>query len=41
LTAYLLHANGIIDEKKTIDAQTLPKIEMPNHKAFVPDDRTG
>jgi cytochrome c len=41
LTAYLLHANGIIDEKKIIDAQTLPKIEMPNHKAFVPDDRTG
>lgn len=41
LTAYLLHANGIIDEKVVINAQTLPKVEMPAKNLFVPDDRKG
>lgn len=41
LTAYLLHANGIIDEKAVINAQTLPKVEMPAKNLFVPDDRKG
>ncbi len=41
LTAYLLHANGIIDEKATITAQTLPKVVMPAQKLFIPDDRRG
>ncbi|GAB4003802.1 hypothetical protein GCM10028808_00130 [Spirosoma migulaei] len=41
LTAYLLNANGIIDEKTVINAQTLPKVVMPAHNLFVPDDRTG
>lgn len=41
LTAYLLNANGIIDEKAVINAQTLPKVEMPAKNLFVPDDRKG
>jgi cytochrome c len=41
LTAYLLNANEIIDGKTVINAQTLPKIVMPAHKMFVPDDRKG
>ncbi|WP_026993894.1 c-type cytochrome [Flectobacillus major] len=41
LTAYLLHANEIIDDKTVINAQTLPKVEMPAKNLFVPDDRKG
>ena len=41
LTAYLLLANGIIDEKTVINAQTLPRVVMPAQKLFVPDDRKG
>jgi cytochrome c len=41
LTAYLLHANGIIDEKAVMTAQTLPKVVMPAQKLFILDDRRG
>lgn len=41
LTAYLLNANGIIDDKAVINAKTLPKVVMPAQKLFVPDDRKG
>ncbi|GAB4035976.1 c-type cytochrome [Spirosoma gilvum] len=41
LTAYLLHTNGIIDEKAVINAQTLPKVKMPAQPLFIPDDRKG
>jgi cytochrome c len=41
LTAYLLTANKIMDEKAVIDAKSLPKIVMPAQKLFVPDDRKG
>ena len=41
LTAYLLTANGILDEKTVLNAQTLPKVVMPAQKRFVPDDRKG
>ena len=41
LTAYLLNANEIIDEKYVINAQTLPKVIMPAQKLYVPDDRKG
>lgn len=41
LTAYLLHANGIVDAKAVITAQTLPKVVMPARKLFIPDDRRG
>jgi mono/diheme cytochrome c family protein len=39
LTAYLLHANGLIDSKKVLNAKTLPEVFMPAKKYFVPDDR--
>lgn len=39
LTAYLLFRNGIIGEDEVIDAQTLPKITMPNREGFRPDPR--
>ncbi|MDD2768788.1 MAG: cytochrome c [Methylococcus sp.] len=35
VTAYLLHANGIIGERDPINASTLPKIRMPNAAGFV------
>ena len=39
LTAYLLHENGLIKADATINAATLPKVVMPAHNFFVPDDR--
>jgi hypothetical protein len=36
LTAYILAQNKLIDEKLTIDAQTLPKVQMPNRNGFIP-----
>lgn len=39
LTAYLLFRNGIIGEDDVINAQTLPKITMPNREGFRPDPR--
>ena len=36
LTAYLLYLNDLISEDKVLDAQSLPKIEMPNRDAFAP-----
>jgi S-disulfanyl-L-cysteine oxidoreductase SoxD len=41
ITAYLLHANGLIEATKVINAQSLPKVVMPAQKLFVPDNRTG
>ncbi|CCH00000.1 cytochrome c, class I [Fibrella aestuarina BUZ 2] len=41
LTAYLLHANGLIDEKTELDARLLPTVKMPAQPRFVPDDRRG
>ena len=35
VTAYLLHLNGIIGEKDEMNAQTLPKVKMPNQGNFV------
>lgn len=34
LTAYLLHINGVIEEAKVLDAQSLPSIKMPNRDNF-------
>ena len=36
LTAYILAQNKLIDVKQTIDAQTLPKVQMPNRNGFIP-----
>ncbi len=39
VTAYLLHADGVIPEAAVMNATTLPQVRMPNHKGFV-DART-
>src|SRR5262245_475569 len=39
VVAWLLFQNKVIGEDAVIDAQTLPKIEMPNRNGFVPDPR--
>lgn len=39
LTAYLLHANGILPADAVLDERTLPKVKMPNRDGFVPDPR--
>jgi S-disulfanyl-L-cysteine oxidoreductase SoxD len=36
LTAFLLYRNGIIQEADVMDAQSLPKVQMPNRNGFVP-----
>ena len=36
LSAYVLYRNEIIQESDVLDAQTLPKIQMPNRDGFVP-----
>lgn len=35
VTAYLLFANGILDEDAVMNAHTLPKVRMPNRDGFV------
>jgi mono/diheme cytochrome c family protein len=39
LTAFLLHANGLWDAGKPLNAKNLPEIKMPAQQRFVPDDR--
>lgn len=40
LTAWVLWANGLIAEDDVIDAETLPKVQMPNRDGFTsPDPR--
>jgi S-disulfanyl-L-cysteine oxidoreductase SoxD len=34
LTAFLLYKNGVIPEDQVMDAQTLPKVKMPNSKGY-------
>jgi len=43
LTAYLLSINDVIPEDMVLDAESLPKIQMPNRDAFarVPDWQPG
>ncbi len=43
LTAYLLYMNDVIPEDQVLDAQSLPKIEMPNRDAWaeLPDWKPG
>jgi cytochrome c len=35
VVAYLLNLNGVIPETETINAQSLPKVTMPNREGFV------
>ncbi|HMB92185.1 MAG TPA: cytochrome c [Rhodothermales bacterium] len=39
LTAFLLHRNEIIPEDAVMNAETLPRIEMPARERFIVDDR--
>ena len=41
VTAYVLHLNGIVPEDATMDAASLPKVQMPNRDGFVPVYQTG
>jgi mono/diheme cytochrome c family protein len=41
LVAYLLSENGIIAATATMNAQTLPAVQMPARAFFVNDNRTG
>lgn len=34
LTAFLLYRNGVIQEDEVLDAQSLPKVKMPNRDGF-------
>lgn len=36
LTAFLLYRNEIVKEDEVINAETLPKIKMPNRDGFIP-----
>ncbi len=38
LTAFLLYRNDIIKEDDVINAETLPKIKMPNRDGFIPQN---
>ncbi len=41
VTAYLLHANGLLPQDATLDAAKLRAVKMPYQDRFVPDERTG
>jgi cytochrome c len=36
LTAFLLYKNDVIPEDEVLDAQSLPKVKMPNREGFAP-----
>lgn len=36
LTAFLLHANGIVPADAVMDARSLPAVRMPNREGFLP-----
>jgi len=39
VTAYVLAEGNIIDKTTILDAETLPKVQMPNRDGFIPDPR--
>ena len=39
ITAYILAEGNIIDKTTVIDAEALPKVQMPNRHGFIPDPR--
>jgi cytochrome c len=41
VTAYLLNREGLVPAGATLDARSLPAIQMPARSHFVPDDRRG
>jgi mono/diheme cytochrome c family protein len=36
LTAYVLYRNNIVQENDVMNAQSLPKVQMPNRNGFIP-----
>jgi cytochrome c len=41
VVAYVLFLNGLIGESAVMDRTSLPKVVMPAHDRFVPDNRKG
>ena len=39
VSAYILNLNGVIGANDALDAQSLPKVRMPNRDGFVPFPR--
>ena len=39
VSAYILNLNGIVGTNDVLDAQSLPKVRMPNHDGFIPFPR--
>jgi hypothetical protein len=39
VSAYILGEAKIIDKATVLDAQSLPKVQMPNRDGFIPDPR--
>src|SRR5712664_4689214 len=39
LSAYLLNLNGLVPADAVMDAQSMPKVQMPNRNGFMVDDR--
>ena len=39
VSAYILHLNGILGADEVLDAQSLPKVKMPNRDGFIPFPR--
>ena len=39
VSAYILNLNGIIGTDEVLDAQSLPKVKMPNRDGFIPFPR--
>ena len=39
VTAYILARGHVIAPSETLDAATLPKVQMPNRQGFIPDPR--
>ena len=41
MSAYILHLNGVIGADDALDAQSLPKVKMPNRDGFILFPRQG
>ena len=39
VSAYLLNLNGLVPADAVMDAQSMPKVQMPNRNGFILDDR--
>jgi len=39
VSAYLLNLNGLVPADAVMDAQSLPRVQMPNRNGFLTDDR--